>query len=61
MPNTRIIRYEEAGKTYDGFFVEQSRAEVTKEISVKEHLVNEGISEEVAQTVAAILKAGEII
>jgi len=61
MPNTRIIRYEEAGKMYDGFFVEQSRAEVTKEMSVKEHLINEGISEKEAAKVASILKASEII
>lgn len=57
---TRIIRYSEDGKMYDGFFVEQSRVEVTKSDIIKEALVNEGMDEAQAQQVSEILKASEL-
>lgn len=59
--NTRVIRYEEDGTTYEGTFVEQSRVEITKYTEIEETLVNEGVKASVARQVASILESNDMV
>lgn len=58
---TRVITYDENGVTYEATVEVKEKREVSKRAQIAELLVNEGIAEETAQVVSAILENEGII